>query len=117
MPDTSMQFAHSNADTELDVHTHQQGSVTFTVNQMYDGKAVAGFSYRLTLGQNIQLRDFLNRHIDHFALGAVGSLAVRATDDLTQLASVETIDLSRVMPCAVAEPVLFTGADGINLHD
>lgn len=91
MPDTSMQFAHPDTNTELDVHTHQCGSVTLTVNEMYDGKVVAGFSHHLTLGQNIQLRDFLNRHVDHFALGAVGSLAVRATDDPTQLASVENV--------------------------
>lgn len=91
MPDTGMQFEHSDADTRLDVHTHQQGSATFTVNQTYQGEAVRGLSYRLTLGQVIHLRDFLNRHIDHFALEATGSLAMRSADEPTQLASVENL--------------------------
>lgn len=133
MPDTGMQFEHTDASTQLDVHTHQQGSTTFTVNELYHGVAAASQSHRLTLGQVISLRDFLNRHIDHFALAATGSLAERSTDDPTQLSGEELIDLSRVTPYAVGdrqefvlgtvalelvgEPARFTGADGINLHD
>lgn len=45
----------------------------------------------ITLGQAIQLRDFLNRHIDELALKQTGSLAERSADDPAQLAAVEEV--------------------------
>lgn len=89
MEPTEMQFGHDEANTEVAVRTHSVGSVTVTVCEKFDG--VAGFSmdHRLTLGQAIQLRDFLNRHIDSLALEATGSNAQRSTDNPDQLASVE----------------------------
>lgn len=71
---------------ELSVASIADGSVAFTLIQ--DG---VHRSYPTTLGQAIQLRDFLNRHIDELALQQTRSLAQRASDDPTQLAAVEEV--------------------------
>lgn len=88
--DAEIQFGRDDSPSETIVSAFgDTGQVTITVqNTEAPGHACDN---ELSLGQTIQLRDFLNRHIDGLALAATGSLAVRATDDPTQLASVEEI--------------------------
>lgn len=62
--------------------------------------------YTLTLGQAIQLRDFLNRHIDELALKQTGSLAVRSSDDPKQLAAVEEVSATRDNTPEAQQPLL-----------
>lgn len=81
---SEMQFSGGGNVHELDVTTHRRGSVLVEVSD-----DVETLGYALTLGQTIQLRDFLNRHIDRLALKQTGSLAVRSSDDPNQLAAVE----------------------------
>lgn len=83
---SEMQFGREYCPTELSVATFRDGTTQLTLSA--HGKMRA---YQATLGQAIQLRDFLNRHIDGLALQQTGSLAERASDDPTQLASVEEI--------------------------
>lgn len=85
--DTEIQFGRDDQDTtNLEVWTRPDGTVGFLT-----GHPEGDERYIATLGQAIQLRDFLNRHIDGLALAATGSLAVRSSDDPTQLASEEFI--------------------------
>lgn len=85
--DTEIQFGRDDQDTtSLEVWTRPDGTVGFLT-----GHPEGDERYIATLGQAIQLRDFLNRHIDGLALAATGSLAVRSSDDPTQLASEEFI--------------------------
>lgn len=83
---SEMQFGRSDDTDRLEVMNLSDGSVTTAI-----GDTAGGRSYKLTLGQAIQLRDFLNRHIDELALKQTGSLAVRSSDDPTQLAAVEDV--------------------------
>lgn len=85
--DTEIQFGRDDQDTtNLEVWTRPDGTVGFLT-----GHPEGDERYIATLGQAIQLRDFLNRHIDGLALAATGSLAVRSSDDPAQLASEEFI--------------------------
>lgn len=94
---TDMHFHRGDDYTNsLNVRTFDCGNAVMTV-LLASGEA---FAYPATLGQVIQLRDFLNRHIDELALKQTGSLAQRASDDPTQLASVEEVPAS---PVRVAE--------------
>lgn len=77
--------------TSMSVGTYPDGTVV-TLLQLGSGTMMY---YPATLGQAIQLRDFLNRHIDELALKQTGSLAERASDDPTQLAAVEEVPLQR----------------------
>lgn len=83
---SEMQFAGSDQEPQLHVNTHDDGRVVIGVSEQ-----PAWLAYWMTLGQTIQLRDFLNRHIDELALKQTGSLAERSSDDPTQLAAVEEI--------------------------
>lgn len=83
---SELRMCQEGCPAELSVAAVSDGCVAFTLIQ--DG---VHRSYPTTLGQAIQLRDFLNRHIDGLALKQTGSLAERASDDPTQLASVEEI--------------------------
>lgn len=76
-----------NADRNvLSVRTYADGTAYITLS------SPNGWSnFDTTLGQTIQLRDFLNRHIDELALKQTGSLAQRASDDPAQLAAVEEV--------------------------
>lgn len=85
-----MQFGRSDDTDRLEVMNLSDGSVTTAI-----GDTAGGRSYKLTLGQAIQLRDFLSRHIDDLALKQTGSLAVRSSDDPTQLAAVEEVPASK----------------------
>lgn len=89
-PSTEMQFGRDDSPSVTLVSCFSDtGQVTITVqNTEVPGHACDN---ELTLGQAIQLRDFLNRHIDALALAATGSLAVRASDDPTQLAAEELL--------------------------
>lgn len=79
-----MQFGAEGQRETLFVRTFPDGRIEAAATDGYDHGECT-----LTLGQAIQLRDFLNRHIDGLALKQTGSLAQRASDDPTQLASVE----------------------------
>lgn len=85
-PASEIQLARLGVDAELSVTAFDEGSMTFTLTR--HGKS---WAYSSTLGQAIQLRDFLNRHIDGLALQQTGSLAERSSDDPAQLASVEEV--------------------------
>lgn len=82
-----------NADRNvLSIRTYADGTTYIAVS------SPNGWSnFDTTLGQAIQLRDFLNRHIDELALKQTGSLAQRASDDQTQLAAVE--EIASQIPC------------------
>ena len=89
-PIAEMKFAREEADETVSVSSYPGGTVGLYVEStgsIYDAPG----EHRLTLGQAIQLRDFLNRHIDELALKQTGSLAERSTDDPAQLASVEEV--------------------------
>lgn len=100
--DAEIQFGRDDSPSEIIVVAN---AVTGEITVEIQDSELPGPAFRgdLTLGQVIHLRDFLNRHIDHFALAATGSLAERSTDDPTQLAGEELIDLSRVTPYAVGD--------------
>jgi len=84
----SLELAVGTTSGVTRVNTFSDGGMN-VVLLAYDGNAYVGAP--LTLGQAIQLRDFLNRHIDELALQQIGSLAVRSSDDPTRLASVEEV--------------------------
>lgn len=84
---SEMQFGREDHLTTLAVGTFADGSVMTSI-QLGQGTTVF---YPATLAQAIQLRDFLNRHIDDLALKQTGSLAERSSDAPAQLASVEEI--------------------------
>lgn len=88
--DTEIQFGRDDSPSETIVYAFADtGQVTITVqNTEVHNHACDN---ELSLGQAIQLRDFLNRHIDGLALAATGSLAVRSSDDPSQLSSEEQI--------------------------
>lgn len=88
--DTEIQFGREDSPSETIVTAFSDtGQITITVQNTEVLSHVC--DNELTLGQTIQLRDFLNRHIDGLALAATGSLAVRSSDDPSQLASEEVI--------------------------
>lgn len=88
-PTTEMQFGRDDSPSQTIASAFACGQVTITVqNTEVPGHACDN---ELTLGQAIQLRDFLNRHIDGLALAATGSLAMRAADDPSQLAAEELL--------------------------
>lgn len=86
-PATELQLSRDEFQIHLTVTANAGGEVDITVRE--EPRHPSGYS--LSLGQAIQLRDFLNRHIDGLALAATGSLAVRSSDDPTQLAGEEFI--------------------------
>lgn len=87
--DSEIVFGRSDSPSETLVSAFPDGQVTVTVqNTEVPGHACDN---ELTLAQAIQLRDFLNRHIDGLALVATGSLAVRAADGSGQLAAEELL--------------------------
>lgn len=53
--------------------------------------------HTLPIQQVIQLRDFLNRHIDRFALQDLGADASRASDDPGQLPAVAEIPAPQIL--------------------
>lgn len=83
---SEMKFGRSDRLSELSTEAFSDGEVNIEV--AFHGNARW---YTLTPGQAIQLRDFLNRHIDELALKQTGSLAVRSSDDPNQLAAVEEV--------------------------
>lgn len=88
-PITEMQFGRDDSPSVTIASAFACGQVTITVqNTEVPGHACDN---ELTLAQTIQLRDFLNRHIDGLALAATGSLAVRAEDDGRQLSAEELL--------------------------
>lgn len=90
---SEMRFGRSDSPSETIVTAFDDGQVTITVqNTEVEGHACDN---ELTLGQVIQLRDFLNRHIDMLALEHTGSRAVRSSDDPFQLAAVEHLPVTR----------------------
>lgn len=86
-PATELQLSRDEFQIHLTVTANAGGEVDITVRE--EPRHPSGYS--LSLGQAIHLRDFLNRHIDGLALAATGSLAVRSSDDPSQLASEEFI--------------------------
>lgn len=82
----SLELGVGVTETIVRVNTFSDGAINVVIRN--EGVHV---SPQFTLGQAIQVRDFLNRHIDELALQQTGSLAQRASDDPTQLASVEEI--------------------------
>lgn len=86
-PVSEMQFGREDIPTVLEAATFSDGLVVFST--IFESRTTV--HYPATLGQAIQLRDFLNRHIDELALKQTGSLAQRASDDPTQLAAVEEL--------------------------
>ena len=76
-----MQFARDDCDTStLQVYTLEGGTVVFLT-----GFPEGDERYFAPLHQVVQLRDFLNRHIDTLALKSIGASAYRASDDPGQL--------------------------------
>lgn len=97
-----MMFYHPDTLTQLILDEapegYPEGHLTVNlVDVVHDERAHLG-NYPLTLGQAIQVRDFLNRHIDELALKQTGSLAERSSDDPTQLAAVEEVPASTRRP-------------------
>lgn len=88
----SLELGLGVTETIVRVNTFSDGAINVVIRN--EGIHV---SPQLTLGQAIQVRDFLNRHIDELALQQTGSLAQRASDDPTQLAAVE--EIVRQFPC------------------
>jgi len=90
-----MIFYHPDTCTQLIIDDSPEGrpagELTVNLVSVIQDERMNLGSYPLTLGQTIQVRDFFNRHIDSLALEATGSLAERATDDPTQLASGEEL--------------------------
>lgn len=88
--DTEIRFSNTASPSEIIFSAfNTDGGLTITCqNTEVAGHACDG---EMTLAQAIQARDFLNRHIDGLALAAVGSAAVRSSDDPTQLAAEEII--------------------------
>ena len=87
--DAEIVFGRDDSPSQTLVSAFADGQITITVqNQEVPGHACDN---ELTLGQAIQLRDFLNRHIDGLALAATGSNACRASDDPTQLSGEELL--------------------------
>lgn len=97
-----LQLTRDDHDGVLGAVTYGDGSVRF-VGTGIDNRT----DFPATLGQAIQMRDFLNRHIDSLALEATGSTAERASDDPTQLACTET--LLQASLDAIAPPLLPSG--------
>lgn len=86
-PTSEIQFARTDDDTSnMQATAYRDGSVTFLTG-FPDGDE----RYFATLAQTIQLRDFLNRHIDSLALQQTGSLAERSSDDPAQLSGEELL--------------------------
>jgi hypothetical protein len=85
-------LTRSDGVTTMTVATALQGgAITFSLaNEVHDEFTALG-RYSATLAQTIQLRDFLNRHIDGLALQQDGSLAVRASDAPEQMAGEEVL--------------------------
>lgn len=81
-----MQFGAEGQRETLSVRTFHDGTLEVAATDGYDHGDCP-----LTLGQAIQLRDFLNRHIDGLALQQIGSLAVRSDDGSDQLDAVEEV--------------------------
>lgn len=79
---TEMDFGRTDERMDLAVESHAGGDVRVVVTDGYDHA-----TYTLTLQQAIQLRDFLNRHIDTLALAGIGASTERSSDDPTQLPS------------------------------
>lgn len=89
-PTTEMQFGRDDSPTVTIVSAFADGQVTITVqNQEVPGHACDN---ELTLGQAINLRDFLNRHIDGLALAATGADASRSSDDPTSLPAISVVE-------------------------
>lgn len=99
----SLELGVGVTETIVRVNTFSDGAINVVIRN--EGIHV---SPQFTLGQTIQLRDFLNRHIDELALKQTGSLAERASDDPTQLASVEEISHTAIGG-EVLEPVKIYG--------
>lgn len=77
---TEMDFSRTDSRMDMAVESHAGGEVRVVACDGYDlGE------YILTLQQVIQLRDFLNRHIDSLALVQIGASAERSSDDPAQL--------------------------------
>ena len=99
-PITEMQFGRDDSPTITIASAFADGQVTITVqNQEVPGHACDN---ELVLSQVIQLRDFLNRHIDGLALAATGADASRSSDDPTSLPSISVIE--RRLPDLGAAP-------------
>lgn len=83
----SLELGTDRSATVVRINTFDDGSVSVVLR----GPEQIHASGRHTLGQAIQIRDFLNRHLDELALQQTGSLAVRSDDGTEQLAAVEEI--------------------------
>lgn len=81
-----MEFGRTDYEEELAVSATTNGEVDVQVSWSGDARF-----YTMTLAQSIQLRDFLNRHIDTLALASVGASTDRASDDPAQLPSEEVL--------------------------
>lgn len=92
-PTAQMVFGRTDSPSQTLASAFDDGQVTITVqNTEVGGHACDN---ELSLGQVIQLRDFLNRHIDSLAIQQTGSLAVRASDDPAQMAAEELVIMRR----------------------
>lgn len=83
---TEMNFGRTDERMELDVGSYAGGEVRVAISASHNWE-----EYWLTLQQAIQLRDFLNRHIDTLALAGIGASTERSSDDPTQLPSEHVI--------------------------
>lgn len=71
-------------------------ATSFRDGELCIDSAVGGADMRtgfcLTLQQTIQLRDFLNRHMDTLALNRIGASTERSSDDPAQLPSEHVVE-------------------------
>ena len=84
---SEMQFANTDSLNEMVFEEQEFGGINAYVRGADETDEInyLDSSYQFTLQQIIQLRDFLNRHIDSLALGSIGASTERSSDDPTQL--------------------------------
>jgi len=82
---SEMQFGSTDQGTEFRAVSGDAGEVLVGVVRHHPHGLMLGHDHLLTLQQTIQLRDFLNRHIDTLALASIGAETVRSSDDPAQL--------------------------------
>lgn len=82
---TEIQFGSTDQGNSLVVESQDDGQLCVSVPE-------DEAHHHLSLQQTIQLRDFLNRHIDSLALGSIGASTERSSDDPAQLPAEHAVD-------------------------
>lgn len=93
---SEMQFGSTDQGNSLVVESQDDGQLCVSVPE-------DEAHHHLSLQQTIQLRDFLNRHIDSLAFGSIGASAERSSDDPTQLPAEHVVAAEVLLPAACNE--------------